>query len=62
MRPCREGCVLGTGNSGANYMPLRNCLAVLEEGCRWHRARLGDRQGRHGLPLCEPGGQGVRSP
>lgn len=29
--------VLGTGNSVANYLPLRNYLAMLDEGHRWNR-------------------------
>jgi len=33
--------VLGTGNSVANYLPLRNYLAMLDEGRRWNRERFG---------------------
>jgi uroporphyrinogen decarboxylase len=29
------GYVLGTGNSVANYIPLRNYLAMLDEGRRY---------------------------
>ena len=29
--------VLGTGNSVANYLPLRNYLAMLDEGKKWNR-------------------------
>jgi uroporphyrinogen decarboxylase len=33
--------VLGTGNSVANYVPLRNYLAMLDEGRRWNREHFG---------------------
>ncbi len=33
--------VLGTGNSVANYVPLRNYLAMVDEGHRWNKARFG---------------------
>ena len=33
--------VLGTGNSVANYIPLRNYLAMLDEGKRWNQAHYG---------------------
>ena len=33
--------VLGTGNSVANYVPLRNYLAMLDEGKRWNQAHYG---------------------
>lgn len=36
------GYVLGTGNSVANYIPLRNYLAMLDEGRRWNRDHFGD--------------------
>jgi uroporphyrinogen decarboxylase len=29
--------MLGTGNSAANYIPLRNYLAMLDEGKKWNR-------------------------
>lgn len=32
------GYALGTGNSVANYIPVRNYLAMLDEGRRWHPA------------------------
>jgi uroporphyrinogen decarboxylase len=35
------GYVLGTGNSVANYLPLGNYLAMLDEGHRWNRERFG---------------------
>lgn len=35
------GYVLGTGNSVANYIPLRNYLAIVDEGQRWNRERFG---------------------
>jgi uroporphyrinogen decarboxylase len=31
------GYVLGTGNSVANYIPLRNYLAMVDEGQQWNR-------------------------
>jgi len=33
--------VLGTGNSVANYLPLRNYLAMLDEGRKWNRENFG---------------------
>ncbi len=30
------GYCLGTGNSGANYLPPGNFLAMLDEGRRWN--------------------------
>ena len=33
--------VLGTGNSVANYVPLRNYLAMLDEGRKWNKANFG---------------------
>jgi uroporphyrinogen decarboxylase len=36
------GYVLGTGNSVANYIPLRNYRAMLDEGRRWNRERFGE--------------------
>ena len=33
--------VLGTGNSVANYIPLRNYYAMLEEGIRWNKEHFG---------------------
>lgn len=35
------GYVLGTGNSVANYIPLHNYLAMLDEGRRWNREHFG---------------------
>lgn len=35
------GYCLGTGNPVANYIPARNYLAMLEEGCRWNRECFG---------------------
>ena len=35
------GYVLGTGNSVANYIPLANYRAMLDEGRRWNRAHFG---------------------
>ena len=32
--------VLGTGNSAANYIPLRNYLAMIDEGLRWNQAHF----------------------
>ncbi len=32
---------LGTGNSVANYIPVRNYLAMLDEGKRWNSAHFG---------------------
>ena len=32
--------VLGTGNSAANYIPLRNYLAMIDEGRRWNQAHF----------------------
>ena len=29
------GYALGTGNSVANYVPVRNYLAMLDEGAKW---------------------------
>jgi uroporphyrinogen decarboxylase len=36
------GYVLGTGNSVANYIPLGNQRAMLDEGQRWNRERFGE--------------------
>jgi uroporphyrinogen decarboxylase len=36
------GYVLGTGNSVANYIPLPNYLAMLDEGRRWNREHFGE--------------------
>jgi uroporphyrinogen decarboxylase len=33
--------VLGTGNSVANYLPLPNYLAMLDEGRKWNREQFG---------------------
>ena len=33
--------VLGTGNSVANYIPLRNYLAMIEEGRKWNKEKFG---------------------
>ena len=35
------GYCLGTGNSVANYIPVRNYLAMLDEGRRWNREHFG---------------------
>ncbi|MGD8398049.1 MAG: uroporphyrinogen decarboxylase family protein [Anaerolineae bacterium] len=35
------GYVLGTGNSVANYIPLRNYLAMVDEGWRWNYEHYG---------------------
>jgi uroporphyrinogen decarboxylase len=35
------GYVLGTGNSVANYVPLRNYLAMIDEGRRWNAEHFG---------------------
>lgn len=35
------GYCLGTGNTAANYVPLPNYLAMLDEGRRWNRERFG---------------------
>ena len=35
------GYCLGTGNSVANYIPLDNYLAMLDEGRRWNREHFG---------------------
>jgi uroporphyrinogen decarboxylase len=35
------GYALGTGNTAANYLPLRNYLAMLDEGRRWNREHFG---------------------
>jgi len=35
------GYCLGTGNSVANYIPLQNYLAMLDEGRRWNREHFG---------------------
>jgi len=35
------GYCLGTGNTAANYIPVRNYLAMLDEGRRWNRERFG---------------------
>ena len=32
---------LGTGNSVANYIPVQNYLAMLDEGRRWNREHFG---------------------
>jgi uroporphyrinogen decarboxylase len=40
----REGrYVLGTGNSVANYLPLINYLAMLDEGQKWNKENFGTR-------------------
>jgi uroporphyrinogen decarboxylase len=36
------GYCLGTGNSVANYIPVQNYLAMLDEGRRWNREHFGD--------------------
>jgi uroporphyrinogen decarboxylase len=36
------GYVLGTGNSVANYIPLRNYQAMLDEGRLWNREHFGE--------------------
>lgn len=33
--------ILGTGNSVANYLPLNNYLAMLDEGRKWNREHFG---------------------
>jgi uroporphyrinogen decarboxylase len=35
------GYCLGTGNSVANFIPVQNYLAMLDEGRRWNRERFG---------------------
>ena len=35
------GYCLGTGNSVANYVPVQNYLAMLDEGRRWNREHFG---------------------
>ena len=35
------GYCLGTGNTAANYVPVANYLAMLDEGRRWNRERFG---------------------
>jgi len=35
--------VLGTGNSVANYVPLKNYLAMLDEGRKWNKNRFGEK-------------------
>jgi len=35
------GYCLGTGNTAANYIPVQNYLAMLDEGCRWNREHFG---------------------
>ncbi len=35
------GYCLGTGNTVANYVPMPNYLAMLDEGRRWNRERFG---------------------
>jgi len=35
------GYCLGTGNTAANYVPLPNYRAMLDEGRRWNRERFG---------------------
>jgi uroporphyrinogen decarboxylase len=35
------GYVLGTSNSVANYIPLRNYLAMVDEGQRWNQQYFG---------------------
>jgi uroporphyrinogen decarboxylase len=35
------GYGLGTGNTAANYIPVRNYLAMLDEGHRWNREHFG---------------------
>jgi uroporphyrinogen decarboxylase len=36
------GYCLGTGNSVANYIPVQNYLAMLDEGRRWNREHFGE--------------------
>jgi uroporphyrinogen decarboxylase len=35
------GYALGTGNTAANYIPVQNYLAMLDEGRRWNREHFG---------------------
>ena len=35
------GYCLGTGNTAANYIPVQNYLAMLDEGRRWNREHFG---------------------
>jgi uroporphyrinogen decarboxylase len=35
------GYALGTGNTAANYIPVGNYLAMLDEGRRWNREHFG---------------------
>ena len=35
------GYCLGAGNSVANYIPVQNYLAMLDEGRRWNREHFG---------------------
>jgi uroporphyrinogen decarboxylase len=37
-----SGYCLGTGNSVANYIPVQNYLAMLDEGRRWNREHFGE--------------------
>lgn len=37
----RGGYCLGSGNTAANYIPLNNFLAMLDEGRRWNREHSG---------------------
>lgn len=37
----RGGYCLGTGNTAANYVPVANLLAMLDEGERWNREYFG---------------------
>jgi len=37
----RGGYCLGTGNTAANYLPVANLLAMLDEGERWNKAHFG---------------------
>ncbi len=43
LRVCGPGghYVLGTGNSVANYLPLNNYLAMVDEGRCWNREHYG---------------------
>jgi uroporphyrinogen decarboxylase len=36
------GYCLGSGNSAANYIPVQNYLAMLDEGRRWNREHFGE--------------------
>jgi uroporphyrinogen decarboxylase len=39
------GYCLGTGNTAANYLPVENYLAMLDEGRRWNREHFPRREG-----------------